>query len=353
MDIYWIKDKQRCGPATVPDVISRLQMNELTPDTLGWHAGCSAWRPLRELPALADFLNPDAAAPAAEEAPATPGETASPAAAAEESQSTAYEAPAAPEAEAAPPRSDDTPQGAYTAMRVYLPSPVARLLARLVDYSLYTVLFYGALYLRDVPYDARLLLSVNPLLWLPMVLIEATLLSTWGTTPGKALMGIRVTTFGDVPRLSFVRAVMRSLMVFILGTGVMMPQLLPIMLAFEYWMLRRRGITPWDARCSTLPTQQQPALPSRYVLAVITLYTAGVVAASCMQPWFNDMVADIERSNPGLAQTLRQYLPETKPEPPQPAAEPLLQLPEPAFRTAPGAAPPAAPAPMDTSLPGI
>ncbi len=57
MDIYWIKDKSQCGPSTVPDVISLLQMGELTPETLGWHAGCKKWLPLRELPALADFLN--------------------------------------------------------------------------------------------------------------------------------------------------------------------------------------------------------------------------------------------------------------------------------------------------------
>ncbi|HIX20727.1 MAG TPA: DUF4339 domain-containing protein, partial [Candidatus Akkermansia intestinigallinarum] len=57
MDIYWIKDKRRCGPATVPDVISLVQMGEISPDTKGWHAGCKQWMPLRELPALSDFLN--------------------------------------------------------------------------------------------------------------------------------------------------------------------------------------------------------------------------------------------------------------------------------------------------------
>lgn len=31
MDIYWIADKKKCGPATVPDVISLVQMGELTP----------------------------------------------------------------------------------------------------------------------------------------------------------------------------------------------------------------------------------------------------------------------------------------------------------------------------------
>ncbi len=339
MDIYWIKDKKQYGPSTVPDVISQLQVGELTPDTLGWHAGCPKWVPLRELPALADFLNKETAqlTDAHEDEHATPEE--SPAAPAPQEEQPTL--PASPGVE--------TPRQEATARRVYLPSPVARLLARFVDYGLYTMAFYGVLYLREVPYDAALLLSVNPLLWLPMVALEAGMLSTWGTTPGKALMGIRVTTFGDAPRLSYLRAFMRSLMVFTLGMGVMVPQLLPIMLAFEYWMLRRRGITPWDARCSTLPTQAIPALPSRYVLAVITLYTSAVIAASCVQPWFHAMVADIEKSSPELARTLREYIPEETPA--NPAATPA---PEPAAAAGtPAPAPAATEAGMDTSLPGM
>ncbi len=348
MDIYWIKDKRQCGPATVPDVISLLQTEELSPDTLGWHAGCQKWLPLRELPALADFLNKETAAVEDEptsEQPACgeecPGNTKDPHPMAPATRPDSPP-PAAPELSA--PAAQDIPQD-YAARRIYLPSPTARLLARFVDYALYTVAFYGVIYLRQIPFDAALLLSVNPLLWLPMVVIEAVLLSTWGTTPGKALMGIRLTTFGDAPRLNFLRTFMRSLMVFTLGMGVMMPQLLPIMLAFEYWMLRRRGITPWDARCSTLPTQQAPALPSRYVLAIVTLYIGAVVTASCVQPWFRHMIAEIEKETPELAQTLRQYLPEE-----QATAN---EQPAPPAATQDATPAPAVPAPQDTSLPGI
>ncbi len=331
MDIYWIKDKQRRGPATVPDVISQLQVGELTPETLGWHKGCANWQPLKELPALADFLNKPAELPD-EEPEQEEDFPSSPAPAVEA-------APLPPAPQLAQEASADATTPDVTAQRIYLPSPLARLLARLVDYSLYTMLFYGALYLREVPYDAALMLSVNPLLWLPMVIIEALLLSTWGTTPGKAMMGIRLTTFGEVPRLSFLRAFWRSLMVFTLGMGLMMPQVMLLMLLLEYWMLRRRGITPWDARCSTLPTQQAPALPSRYVLAVITLYSSAVVAAGCVQPWFPRMIQKIEQNSPAVAETLRRHLP------PQ-----MLQEEKPAAPAAP-----AEPAPEagNNSLPGI
>ncbi len=347
MDIYWIKDKQRCGPSTVPDVISLLQTGELTPDTLGWHAGCQKWLPLRELPALADFLNKKA--PADKEPPADEEEADAPQSTDEAGASLPEPPQPAPDEAPAPlpgtpgptaTAGEDASPQSYATQRVYLPRPIARLLARFVDYGLYAILYGAVISTRGIPYDAALLLSVNPLLWLPMLLLEAWMLSTWGTTPGKALMGIRVTTFGDASRLSFMRALLRALMAFTLGTGLMIPQLLPIMLALEYWMLRRRGITPWDARSSTLPTQKEPATPSRYLLAVISLYVSSVLFFACIKPWLPGMIDEIAATNPEMAQKLRELMPEEKPAP----AAPTLQ-------TTPAA--PVTPAPQDTSLPGI
>ncbi len=302
MDIYWIKDKRKCGPTTVPDVISLVQMGELTPDSLGWHAGCPRWMPLRELPALADFLTPSAAQAEqpdedneedSADAPETAPQPASP------QQPPTPVAPAA-ESAAAPELSQ----------RVYLPSPTVRLFARLVDSVLYAVLLYGAFYLQQVPYDRALLPSDNPLLWLPMVLLEAILLARWGTTPGKALMGIRVHTFPENGRPSFLRALGRSIIVFVLGMGMMYtPLLMPLMIVLSYWRLRRIGITSWDARCSTLTVQQKPATPSRFVLAVITLYVGITVLGSCMLPWFGPILEDINKENPQAAATLRGMMP--------------------------------------------
>ena len=201
------------------------------------------------------------------------------------------------------------PPGFTLQMRAYLPSPTVRLLARFVDYALYATAFYAVMQLRGVPYDASLMLNANPLLWLPMLAIEALLLSTWGTTPGKALMGIRMNTFGEAPRLNFFRAFMRSLMAFTLGMGVMLPLMLPVMLLLSYWLLRRRGITQWDALCSTLPILKAPAQPARYVLAIIGLYICTVITGSCLKPWWPGILGDIEKENPEWARTLRQMMP--------------------------------------------
>ena len=56
-------------------------------------------------------------------------------------------------------------------------------------------------------------------IWLP---IEALLLSRWGTTPGKWIMGIRV-EHEDGRKLSFVEAIDRTWLVFVKGMGANIP----------------------------------------------------------------------------------------------------------------------------------
>ncbi len=326
MDIYWIKDKRKCGPSTVPDVISLVQMGELTPESLGWHAGCPKWLPLRELPALADFLNKEEDADSPEEEDRDEDE---PAPAAEEGLPPAKE-------ELPLPPLPESPSDAGS-LRLYLPSPAARLMARLVDCALYATLLYGGFYLYQVPYERTLLPMDNPLIWLPMVLLEAILLASRGTTPGKALMGIRVHTFPENGKPSFLRALGRSISVFTLGMGMMYVSLplLPLMMGLSYWRLRRVGITSWDARCATMTVQQKPSTPSRFVLAAVTLYIGLNVVGACLQPWTAAILDDMEKISPETATTLRGMLPRNmRPEPPAatPAPAPQAQQGPPQLR---------------------
>lgn len=275
MDIYWIADKKKCGPATVPDVLSLVQMGELTPDTRGWHAGCEQWMPLRELPALADFLQEKQE----EEAlPEVPGET-------------------------------DTPSpGVHEgAVRVYLPSPAVRLLARLVDMALYLALVYGVIYVRQIPFNAFLLPSC-PLLWVAFVALEAGLVSSLGTTPGKALLGIQVRRVNSGP-MTLGCALSRASMVFVCGMGMMVSLLPLFMMGYSWWMLRSRGISLWDARCATLPLMLKPASVARQILAVCVVFACFHVSSLCLQPWLPGMIEAVERESPEAGQYLRGLLP--------------------------------------------
>ena len=275
MDIYWIADKKKCGPATVPDVLSLVQMGELTPETRGWHAGCGQWMPLRELPALADFLQEKQE----EEAlPEVPGETGTP--------------------------SPGVPEGA---VRVYLPSPAVRLLARLVDMALYLALVYGVIFVRQIPFEAMLLPS-SPLLWIAFVALEAGLVSSLGTTPGKALLGIQVRRVNSGP-MTLGCALSRASMVFICGMGMMVSLLPLFMMGYSWWILRSRGISLWDARCATLPLMLKPASVARQILAVCVVFACFHLSSLCLQPWLPGMIEAVERESPGAGQYLRSLLP--------------------------------------------
>lgn len=343
MDIYWIKDKHRCGPATVPDVISLVQMGDITPDTLGWHAGCKSWMPLRRLPALADFLDE------LQETPATDDESVE-RERAEEEEAESPEAksrgggddfagahggdfsafgdePEEPgkRRDAADGRRDEEPRpregqpgepvlpplpakdlasllGDHP-RRVYLPSPGARFMARMVDYALYIIVVYLIIYYLGVPYDERLLPG-SFYIWLPCLLLEGLLLSRFGTTPGKALMGIRMSIFGEAEKLSVLRGTARAALVFALGCGLMIFPLIPLTGLLALWRLRRRGITGWDAGCSTIPVQVKPATTERMLLGFTILFGAFMTMSVLIMPWMPSMLADLEAQRPGSTRAL-------------------------------------------------
>lgn len=323
MDIYWIKDDRRCGPATVPDVIALVQMGDLTPDTPGWHRGCQGWAPLRTLPALQDFLGDlENHSKGAEETQETPE-------AAEEAELPPIPGPEAA-AEAAPEQEGEQ-ELPKNARRVYLPRPWRRLLARLVDMALYAVVILGALRLFRVPYDA-VLTPGHPLFWLPFVFIESYLLSQSGSTPGKALMGIRVLCPGHGGYPVFGQAFRRSLLVFLFGMGLCMPPLSLIMPLVAFFSVRSRGITLWDARSSTLPVEEQKAPFDRCLLAAALCLTSSFLVGLAVQPWIPAMMAQMQRENPAMADTLRKWIPqpqeEAKPAPTEPPAPAPAEKPQ-------------------------
>lgn len=382
-NIYWIRDKKRCGPATVPDVISLVQMGELTRSTLGWHSGCDKWMPLEKLPALADFLGdlesspsdveaemapiPGESSPADNVAPRpdglppipprpTPGAAESPAPPGQQTpsarpgsypsngsipeRSTAYEGEGEPGG--LPPM----------ARRVFLPSPGVRFFARCIDYALYLSFFYLVVYAMGIEFEL-LLMPGSYLVWLPCAIIEGFYLSRLGTTPGKALMGIRLSVFGDVERIGVLRGTIRALLVFILGCGMMFFPLAVTMGILTLWVLRRRGITSWDARCSTLPIQVIPTSTERILAGLGIIFVSLVAVGFFLTPWTQPMLEALEEQQPGITQKIapllpRQYATITNKQEviPQPSSSPAKRTASPAPQhAAPASATPAAPAP--------
>lgn len=298
MDIYWIENGKRKGPITVPDIISLVQMGELTPQTKGWHAGCEQWMPLCELPALADFLSDTeekSTHPQAEEVSAT------------DAASAPIQLPPSEKQQPVPQVSSQEPAATPRILEVFPAPPFARLMARLVDTSLYAALVLGVIYCLKLEYN-NYYTPGGLIFWLPLPIVEALLLSRFGTTPGKLLMGIRLAALIGTPGISFKRALLRSALVFFLGMGLMMFPVGLVMMLFSYWNLRSRGICLWDARAATMPVQPNKNGFGRFATAAITIYMALTAAGLFMQPWMPTLLNEIEKQSPDAARQLRDLM---------------------------------------------
>lgn len=299
MDIYWIQDKKKCGPSTVPDIISRIELGELTPDTRGWHAGCQGWMPLRELPALADFLHREQADTAADDSRSDTIILT------DEAESPADDTPVTA-AEADEPQ--DNAESAEKELPTYaLAAPSARLLARMIDVAAYLALVYGAVYVRQIPFNPALLPS-NPLFWLPFIVLEGALIAFVGVTPGKWLLGIRLGRIGTAgSTLGFLQCLNRAFMVFVCGMGMMFSFLPFITCGISWWLLRRRGITPWDMRCGTLPIRLTPLTPLGVLVVLAVLLGCFLLITHCLQPWEQAMWEEIARQSPEMGDWVNQF----------------------------------------------
>lgn len=79
------------------------------------------------------------------------------------------------------------------------------------------------------------------------IFLEAQLMATWGTTPGKWLLKVRVTD-SNFNKLSLSTALKRSFLVWLIGTGMYVFSFITEI--FSYISLKDNGITVWDRMCN-------------------------------------------------------------------------------------------------------
>lgn len=282
MDIYWIEQKEKKGPATVPDVIARIQMGELSPDTMAWHKGCENWQPLKSLPALADFMT-QFTLPKKE--PTVPESA--------ENKEPVIE-PSAPDKEE--PKTNSH----------FVPGIASRLLARFTDYALYASLVTGIIYLFKIPFNEFLLFS-QPVFWLPSIILEAILLHQFGTTPGKRLMGISVTSLMGEGAPALHRSFSRSLGAFIMGMGCFIPLLSIITMAIAARMSLKGTLTLWDNRARTIALASSQKRPAPF-LCLFIIFLSFHLVGFFLTPWIPDMMQQISIQAPEFAEWLQSQM---------------------------------------------
>jgi hypothetical protein len=101
------------------------------------------------------------------------------------------------------------------------------------------------------------------ILWIPF---EALLLASWGSTPGKTLLNVRVTRADGTP-LTLYHAFARSLRACIFGMGAEIPLVNLLTLSNAHRTLTETGSTSWDSKLEHT-VRVAPMTPSRIALAL-------------------------------------------------------------------------------------
>ena len=213
---YYALQGERVGPRSLDDVRALVANGVLDADALVWTPGMREWSRVGDV----SILSPGWDAPQSAPAPRAEAEW----------------APAAP-----------APEPVRTVQR-----PGRRFGARVVDTIVYVMVisFVASLLLPELatrmPTDAA---KLNPLIKVPvtlaLALIDGLVFALWGTTPGKALFGIRVTT-EEGGRLSGSQSFARALQVWVLGMGLGLPLLDLLVPLVSFFHLRGGNPTFWD-----------------------------------------------------------------------------------------------------------
>ncbi|HEX8672650.1 MAG TPA: RDD family protein [Longimicrobium sp.] len=207
---YYALNGERVGPRSLEEVRSLVANGVLEADSLVWTDGMREWARVGDF----SILSPTWVQPVSAPAPRA-------------------EAEWTPAAAPAPAPRVGTVQ-----------RPGRRFGARVVDTMVYLIVvsFVASLLMPDLA--TRLPANpakLNPLIKVPvtlaLALIEGLVFHVWGTTPGKALFGIRVTT-EEGGRLSLSQSFARALQVWVLGLGMGLPLLdllVPLVSFFHVW----------------------------------------------------------------------------------------------------------------------
>lgn len=236
MEIYVLKDGARRGPFLPFKLRELLEDKEVLPSDPGWMAGMESWAPLSSIEALESWMPRDSALP-----------------------------PPLPSSEEWSRRSTATTPEPATIHEVEARRVRAwlRWIARAVDEMLWYALLWtlgvgaGWLGLWDFVFRHPVLLLGPAALWVP---VEALLLSRFGTTPGKWLLGMSVADdLGQA--LTYPAALKRSALVLVTGNGLGLPfmLLLPMLQGAMSWILyRRSGTTLWDRAAGSQVRHTKP-----------------------------------------------------------------------------------------------
>jgi uncharacterized RDD family membrane protein YckC len=111
------------------------------------------------------------------------------------------------------------------------------------------------------------------LCWIP---VEAIALANWGTTPGKAMLGISVSRT-DGRKLTFYEALSRSFLVWRKGAGCGLPLISLITCWVAYKKLKTAGSTTWDSELHVSVFQATMSITRVLISGAISMCLAALI----------------------------------------------------------------------------
>lgn len=253
---------EKRGPYPAYRVIDQLRGGEVSPDALGWEPGMDAWRPLREIPAFDEAIavieNPPP--------PSVPGE----------------DSADRPFADTPPPLPGQRPTsiGEIIAQA----RPFARFSARMIDYLIVMTVAWQFCDVPPLPKDISPLdlmrndgtivsqetlmrmAAVHYAALVIWVFVEALLIHRFGATPGKALLGVRVTAENGTP-LPLLTSLGRAFVAWMAGFGFGLTPFNLIGSAAGLGMILYGGGTLWD-RMFAVRVPVSAMSPARFLMAI-------------------------------------------------------------------------------------
>ena len=216
MEFWLIKDGEKEGPILDFELRSRIRSGEVSAEQKVWHADLDDWIPIGEAELFANEFKSELIG---------------------EENVGKYLAGLEEEESATPPPFPVEP------VQIHL---WRRFGARYFDYFGYMMVFFLMVVVFDLELKA---MGENPwfpfVLVLPLLFIETTLLTYWGTTPGKWLTGLTVRG-ADERKLSGGAAFLRTMRVMILGMGFGQPILREICNLIALWFAVKKKVVIWD-----------------------------------------------------------------------------------------------------------
>jgi uncharacterized RDD family membrane protein YckC len=267
MDIWIIRDGEKAGPIHDFEVRRKIESGELPGSTPAWHEGLDGWKPLKEIGLFAREFE-----------------------------------------QKGPPPLPDVPYQDAGSGPVAAPQEtfyLRRFWARWLDLTLYSGFWWLGLWAAGQDIAATLL---NPwvmfLRYVPWFAIEALLIHKQATTPGKWLLGLRVTNQNG-SHLDLGEAIRRSLRVMFTGVGFGWSLLAVFCQALSLFTARRLGCTLWDYTGGHRVTVD-PMNPFR-IMALVFLFAGGLLLQAIVV--FPSAARIEAERNPEFKETYEKFLP--------------------------------------------